>query len=179
MRPCVQKVLSSCLFYRSVRKKPRRSKEMKNYLTERSLICFGSMEIFGTLFLGWKAISSFENHFNNSRWKKWEINANSFFFFLFFCFPAKSSRKLTFLYLANDVIQNSKRKGPEFTREFESVLVDAFSHVARYVAVSGISSAFLSRDRCSCCTKLNSVVVFYQISGMLIHSLVEMWFWLL
>uniref|UniRef100_H0Z770 Regulation of nuclear pre-mRNA domain containing 1B n=1 Tax=Taeniopygia guttata TaxID=59729 RepID=H0Z770_TAEGU len=44
---------------------------------------------------------------------------------------AKSSRKLTFLYLANDVIQNSKRKGPEFTREFESVLVDAFSHVAR------------------------------------------------
>lgn len=48
-------------------------------------------------------------------------------------FLAKSSRKLTFLYLANDVIQNSKRKGPEFTREFESVLVDAFSHVARYV----------------------------------------------
>ncbi|XP_069035769.1 regulation of nuclear pre-mRNA domain-containing protein 1B isoform X7 [Lepisosteus oculatus] len=44
---------------------------------------------------------------------------------------AKSSRKLTFLYLANDVIQNSKRKGPEFTREFETVLVDACSHVAR------------------------------------------------
>ncbi|XP_070266869.1 regulation of nuclear pre-mRNA domain-containing protein 1B-like [Myotis yumanensis] len=44
---------------------------------------------------------------------------------------AKSNRKLTFLYLANDVIQNSKRKGPEFIREFESVLVDAFSHVAR------------------------------------------------
>ncbi|XP_043946138.1 regulation of nuclear pre-mRNA domain-containing protein 1B isoform X5 [Protopterus annectens] len=44
---------------------------------------------------------------------------------------AKSGRKLTFLYLANDVIQNSKRKGPEFTRDFESVLVDAFSHVAR------------------------------------------------
>ncbi|XP_078508246.1 regulation of nuclear pre-mRNA domain-containing protein 1B isoform X3 [Lissotriton helveticus] len=44
---------------------------------------------------------------------------------------AKSSRKLTFLYLANDVIQNSKRKGPEFTREFEMVLVDAVSHVSR------------------------------------------------
>ncbi|XP_073462641.1 regulation of nuclear pre-mRNA domain-containing protein 1B isoform X1 [Aquarana catesbeiana] len=43
---------------------------------------------------------------------------------------AKSSRKLTFLYLANDVIQNSKRKGPEFTREFEKVLLDAFSHVS-------------------------------------------------
>ncbi|XP_069608377.1 regulation of nuclear pre-mRNA domain-containing protein 1B isoform X1 [Ranitomeya imitator] len=43
---------------------------------------------------------------------------------------AKASRKLTFLYLANDVIQNSKRKGPEFTREFENVLLDAFSHVS-------------------------------------------------
>ncbi|XP_056129738.1 regulation of nuclear pre-mRNA domain-containing protein 1B isoform X1 [Lampris incognitus] len=43
---------------------------------------------------------------------------------------AKSSRKLTFLYLANDVIQNSKKKGPEFTKDFESVLVDACSHVA-------------------------------------------------
>ncbi|KAM8947162.1 regulation of nuclear pre-mRNA domain-containing protein 1B isoform 2-T2 [Pelodytes ibericus] len=46
---------------------------------------------------------------------------------------AKSSRKLTFLYLANDVIQNSKRKGPEFTREFETVLLDAFSHVSSEV----------------------------------------------
>ncbi|XP_062397013.1 regulation of nuclear pre-mRNA domain-containing protein 1B [Sardina pilchardus] len=44
---------------------------------------------------------------------------------------AKSNRKLTFLYLANDVIQNSKKKGPEFTRDFEGVLVDACSHVAR------------------------------------------------
>ncbi|XP_067904233.1 regulation of nuclear pre-mRNA domain-containing protein 1B isoform X1 [Heterodontus francisci] len=44
---------------------------------------------------------------------------------------AKPSRKLTFIYLANDVIQNSKRKGPEFTKAFEAVLVDAFSHVAR------------------------------------------------
>lgn len=43
---------------------------------------------------------------------------------------AKPSRKLTFLYLANDVIQNSKKKGPEFTKDFESVLVDACSHVA-------------------------------------------------
>lgn len=44
---------------------------------------------------------------------------------------AKTSRKLTFLYLANDVIQNSKKKGPEFTKDFETVLVDACSHVAR------------------------------------------------
>ncbi|XP_026055408.1 regulation of nuclear pre-mRNA domain-containing protein 1B-like isoform X1 [Carassius auratus] len=44
---------------------------------------------------------------------------------------AKRSRKLTFLYLANDVIQNSKKKGPEFAKNFEGVLVDACSHVAR------------------------------------------------
>ncbi|KAJ8260084.1 hypothetical protein GJAV_G00176870 [Gymnothorax javanicus] len=43
---------------------------------------------------------------------------------------AKTNRKLTFLYLANDVIQNSRRKGPEFPRDFETVLVDACSHVA-------------------------------------------------
>ena len=46
-------------------------------------------------------------------------------------FAAKVSRKLTFLYLANDVIQNSKRKGPEFTHDFAPVIVDAFKHVSR------------------------------------------------
>ncbi|KAM7384214.1 hypothetical protein PAMA_011518 [Pampus argenteus] len=44
---------------------------------------------------------------------------------------AQVSRKLTFLYLANDVIQNSKRKGPEFTQDFAPVIVDAFKHVHR------------------------------------------------
>ncbi|XP_078543708.1 regulation of nuclear pre-mRNA domain-containing protein 1A isoform X1 [Lissotriton helveticus] len=43
---------------------------------------------------------------------------------------AKSNRKLTFLYLANDVIQNSKRKGPEFTKDFAPVIADAFKHVS-------------------------------------------------
>ncbi|XP_067267129.1 proton-coupled zinc antiporter SLC30A2 isoform X3 [Chanodichthys erythropterus] len=43
---------------------------------------------------------------------------------------AQVSRKLTFLYLANDVIQNSKRKGPEFTDDFAPVIVDAFKHVS-------------------------------------------------
>ncbi|XP_073443871.1 regulation of nuclear pre-mRNA domain-containing protein 1A isoform X2 [Dendrobates tinctorius] len=43
---------------------------------------------------------------------------------------AKPNRKLTFLYLANDVIQNSKRKGPEFTKDFAPVIVDAFKHVS-------------------------------------------------
>lgn len=51
---------------------------------------------------------------------------------LFFFFLAKPNRKLTFLYLANDVIQNSKRKGPEFTKDFAPVIVEAFKHVSRY-----------------------------------------------
>ncbi|CAL8362702.1 unnamed protein product [Arctogadus glacialis] len=44
---------------------------------------------------------------------------------------AQVSRKLTFVYLANDVIQNSKRKGPEFTQDFAPIIVDAFKHVSR------------------------------------------------
>jgi len=33
------------------------------------------------------------------------------------------------MYLANDVIQNSKKKGPEFGKEFETVLPKAFEHM--------------------------------------------------
>lgn len=43
---------------------------------------------------------------------------------------AKSTRRLTFMYLANDVIQNSKKKGPEFSKEFGTILCKAFKHVA-------------------------------------------------
>ena len=39
---------------------------------------------------------------------------------------ARGSKKLTLLYLANDVVQNSKKKGPEFNRDFRPVLMDAF-----------------------------------------------------
>lgn len=51
---------------------------------------------------------------------------------------AQVPRKLTFLYLANDVIQNSKRKGPEFTQDFAPVIVDAFKHVYRSVSAACI-----------------------------------------
>lgn len=34
------------------------------------------------------------------------------------------------MYLANDVIQNSKKKGPEYGKEFASFLKDAFAHIA-------------------------------------------------
>lgn len=40
------------------------------------------------------------------------------------------NRKLVFMYLANDVIQNSKKKGPEYGKEFGSVLSKAFKHIS-------------------------------------------------
>ncbi|KAK4876620.1 hypothetical protein RN001_009126 [Aquatica leii] len=43
---------------------------------------------------------------------------------------AKDSKKLTFMYLANDVIQNSRKKGPEYGREFGIVLRKAFEHLS-------------------------------------------------
>jgi len=43
---------------------------------------------------------------------------------------AKDHKKLTFMYLANDVIQNSKKKGPEFGKEFGNVLRKAFENMA-------------------------------------------------
>ncbi|XP_058834385.1 regulation of nuclear pre-mRNA domain-containing protein 1B [Topomyia yanbarensis] len=44
---------------------------------------------------------------------------------------APTSKKLTFMFLANDVIQNSKKKGPEFGKEFENALVKAFKFIAQ------------------------------------------------
>ncbi|KAG4067453.1 hypothetical protein HA402_009690 [Bradysia odoriphaga] len=42
---------------------------------------------------------------------------------------APKNKKLTFMYLANDVIQNSKKKGPEYGKEFQKVLQKAFLHI--------------------------------------------------
>ena len=53
-----------------------------------------------------------------------------------FFFTAKDSKQLTFMYLANDVIQNSKKKGPEYGKEFGEVLVESFKHMAK----TGINS---------------------------------------
>lgn len=44
--------------------------------------------------------------------------------------PAKETRKLTFMYLANDVIQNSKKKGPEYGQEFGLHMQKAFEHMS-------------------------------------------------
>uniref|UniRef100_A0A671KSC2 Regulation of nuclear pre-mRNA domain containing 1A n=1 Tax=Sinocyclocheilus anshuiensis TaxID=1608454 RepID=A0A671KSC2_9TELE len=55
---------------------------------------------------------------------------------------AQVSRKLTFLYLANDVIQNSKRKGQEFTQDFSPVIVDAFKHVSSFCLLNTSNITF-------------------------------------
>ncbi|KAJ6633866.1 Regulation of nuclear pre-mRNA domain-containing protein 1B [Pseudolycoriella hygida] len=49
---------------------------------------------------------------------------------------AQKSKKLTFMYLANDVIQNSKKKGPEYGKEFQKVLPKAFLHIGETCAQS-------------------------------------------
>jgi len=43
----------------------------------------------------------------------------------------KSKKKLNFLYLANDVMQNSRRSGSEFIKAFGAVMITACTHVAR------------------------------------------------
>ncbi|XP_059216592.1 regulation of nuclear pre-mRNA domain-containing protein 1B [Stomoxys calcitrans] len=44
-------------------------------------------------------------------------------------FNAPEPKKLTFMYLANDVIQNSKKKGPEYGKEYMNALPKAFAHI--------------------------------------------------
>ena len=44
----------------------------------------------------------------------------------------RTKKKLTFLYLANDVIQNSRKKGSEFIKAFGGVLITAFTHVSKH-----------------------------------------------
>lgn len=46
------------------------------------------------------------------------------------------AKKLTLMYLANDVIQNSRKKGPEYSKEFSGVLKQAFDIISRYVVNS-------------------------------------------
>lgn len=43
---------------------------------------------------------------------------------------AATGRKLTFLYLANDVVQNSKKKAPEFAKEFGGIMKKVLDHLA-------------------------------------------------
>lgn len=42
---------------------------------------------------------------------------------------AQRDQRVSFLYLANDILQNSRRKGSEFVNEFWKVLPAALKHV--------------------------------------------------
>ena len=74
---------------------------------------------------------------------------------LFYCVSslraAGPSRKLTLLYLANDIVQNSKKKGQEYKAEFTRVLPRAFHLVSKYVgqlpaSLMPVLTALLSPD---------------------------------
>lgn len=51
------------------------------------------------------------------------------FISIWFSITVPQGKKLTFMYLANDVIQNSKKKGPEYGKEFGKTLKNAFTHI--------------------------------------------------
>ena len=51
--------------------------------------------------------------------------------YMYVLISADSGRKLTLLYVANDVIQNSKKKGPEYRTEFVKVLPRVFQSVIK------------------------------------------------
>lgn len=45
---------------------------------------------------------------------------------------AKPERKLTLMYLANDILQNSRKKGEEYLKEFTNVLEQAIENTSRF-----------------------------------------------
>ncbi|KAL7145887.1 hypothetical protein ABFS83_06G003700 [Erythranthe nasuta] len=55
---------------------------------------------------------------------------------------APREQRLAFLYLANDILQNSRRKGAEFVAEFWKVLPDALRHVVEHGDEFGKNAAF-------------------------------------
>jgi CID domain len=60
-------------------------------------------------------------------------------------FPAKDAgRKLTLLYFANDVVQNMRKKGPEYQTEFQLVLVEAFTSTAKQAKMYAFFLSILS-----------------------------------
>jgi len=56
----------------------------------------------------------------------------------------KNEKKLPFMYLANDLVQNSRKKSPEISKEFGLIMKMVFSHLA---ALKFDSKTFLSLDR--------------------------------
>lgn len=54
---------------------------------------------------------------------------------------AQREQHVTFLYLANDILQNSKRKGNEFVNEFWKVMPSALKHVNEHGDENGKNAA--------------------------------------
>lgn len=46
-------------------------------------------------------------------------------------YKAKPKKKLPLMYLANDILQNSRKKGPEFNKEFQHVMQEAVQHCVK------------------------------------------------
>ena len=66
-------------------------------------------------------------------------------------------KKLALLYLANDVLQNSRKKGPQYVQEFYRALPKALKHVVKHgdgsVSFPQHNSATLtcSTEGCAAC----------------------------
>lgn len=84
------------------------------------------------------------------------------------CFLTRANRKLAFLFLANDIVQNSRKKGPEFTESFARVLPAATNHVVKHGACACLAGTIkatrdstavhpqrCSQNRSSRCDKQN------------------------
>jgi len=56
----------------------------------------------------------------------------------------RGAKKLTLLYLANDVLQNSKKKGQEFNRDFRPVLPEAYKDAFKSVLLTYLNILFVS-----------------------------------
>ena len=48
---------------------------------------------------------------------------------------ADSKKRLTLLYLANDVLQNARKKGDEFAKAFSNILSDSVPLMYKYIII--------------------------------------------
>lgn len=74
---------------------------------------------------------------------------------------ARESKKLTLIYLANDIIQNSKRKGHEYSSEFGIVMAKALENV--YQLVIHVTRLHVALQTCTTSDrKTRRIILFIQ-----------------
>lgn len=69
-------------------------------------------------------------------WEKETFNGRVFFFFFWkknIFNIAPRERKLIYLYLANDIMQTSRKKGEEFIREFKKIIKPCTIHIYKFI----------------------------------------------